>query len=186
MVHETGLRLLPGHIFLVVVALLAFVACEQEAETPTPPPMVSPTPVPSYEEALAGATKVSYYELTVNNADYIDRSVLLVGRASDCRHLFEDPDESGQYFQSARVYTASWYNDVWLDFRAPKVWEDDVIEFIGKVKGQKTLKPSGGGTRTIPQLFSWHVRVVATATPTPTTPEVQQGRTEPFGSGCPE
>lgn len=108
-----------------------------------------PGPTPTFQEAMAQATRVSYDDLFRNNDAYVGQRVHFRGK------IIQVVEGSGDNYDLRVNVTRSdygWDDTVYLHYSGPRLLEDDIIEFVGEVKGLRTYEAIFGNSITIPEL----------------------------------
>ena len=165
--HEGALilRTVQFAVWSGLVLLLA-VACTAERVqfiVPTPTPKATRTPIPiptpTFSQLKEQATSVSYDDLFRYNEDYIGQLVYYRGQIAQVQ------ERSGIMLLRVNVTQNqfSWEDDIRVDYRGQRLLEDDIVEFVGQVKGLWTSTAVLGNERTIPHVVARQLQLVAKA-----------------------
>ena len=145
--------LLAVGLFIGVIIALAVSSDGGSSAQSTPP-----APTPTFQEAVAQAREISYDDLFRNNDSYIGSIVHYRGKiiqvvegSGDNYNLRVDVTQ-GEYF---------WEDTVYLHYSGERLLEDDIIEFVGEVKGLKKYSAIFGNTVTIPELEVIQSRLIS-------------------------
>ena len=114
-----------------------------------------------FEDALSESTTIPYDELFRNNDSYLGQLVhsrgevvqVVEGWSDDTYDLRVNVTE-GDHF---------WEDTVYLNYSGERLLENDIIEFVGEVKGLKRYDAIFGNTVTVPEIETLKVRVVEKA-----------------------
>ena len=149
-----------GLLFLLVLLIvIGALVSSNEEEIGAQRPGSPPTPTPTFQEVLAQASTVSYDELFRNNERYVGTIVhyrgkveqVVEGRRDDSYELRVNVTE-GDYF---------WEDTVYLNYSGQRLLENDIIEFVGEVKGLKTYGAVFGQQITIPEIDVLQTRLAS-------------------------
>ena len=144
-------------IVIMIIIIAAIVSSGDGGGTAQSRP---PGPTPTFQEAMAQATLVSYDDLFRNNDAYIGQTVRFQGKIIQ---VVEGPGEDYQFRVNVTrgEYAWDWDDTVYLHYSGPRLLEDDIIEFVGEVKGLRTYEAIFGNNITIPELVVIQSRLVS-------------------------
>ena len=103
-------------------------------------------------------SNISYDELFRNNEEYIEQLVYYRGKVIQVQEPRGD-----NYVLRANITEGEflWEDTVFLHYSGPRLLEDDVIEFVGRVKGLRTYKAILGNSVTIPEIAIVQSRLIS-------------------------
>ena len=160
----------PALFIAILVALsTVFLACQTATEeateaTPTPaseshPTEATPTPAfeshpteaptPTFDELKAASIQLSYDDLFRDNEEHIGKSIWYTGEVIQ---IIEGDGDEYQLRVNVTEGEIFWDDTVFLRYSGPRLLEDDIIEFIGRVNGLITYETVMGNNVTIPAL----------------------------------
>ena len=125
-------------------------------------PTIAPTitPVLGLEELVQQASRLSYDEIFRNNEGYIGDLVYFEGEVVQVIL-------SGGSVNALRVNVTKdeyyWEDTVFLRYKGPRLLEDDIIEFVGRLEGLYTYEAINGASITLPELTVIESRLVTKA-----------------------
>jgi hypothetical protein len=148
-----------------------------------------------FDQARALAATLSYDDLFRNNETHVGKSVGFVGQV-----LQVIDGGEGKYQLRVNVTNSGffWTDTVFVRYSGSRLLENDIIEFVGVVRGLLTYDAILGNKVTIPDVEAVNTRLVAKGaatptpvpTPTPTaspspspTPMIGMSRTRPASVG---
>ena len=147
-----------GSLLVVMIAIVIIAALASSADGGGPTQSRSPGPTPTFQEAMAQATRVSYDDLFRNNAAYIGQKVHFRGKIIQ---VVEGPGDSYDLRVNVTQGQYIWEDTVYLHYSGSRLLEDDVIEFVGEVEGLRTYEAVFGNNITIPELVVIQSRLVS-------------------------
>ena len=112
----------------------------------------------SFETIKSNALNVSYGELMRNVENYQGKIVYYRGEVIQIAQNYGD-----NYVLRVSVTRDKyglWSDAVWVNYNGPRVLENDIIEFWGKVKGLKTYEAVLGNSVTVPEIDAIYLDVV--------------------------
>ena len=121
---------------------------------------VVPTPTPTFGDLASSASRVSYDDLFRNNHRHIGKVVYYEGE------VVQVIEQEGNV-RALRVKVTKddyyWKDTLYLHYSGPRVLEEDIIEFVGKVVGLYTYESVSGASITIPKVTMIQYRLVTKA-----------------------
>ena len=101
-------------------------------------------------------SSVSYDDLMRNNENYVDKIVNYEGKIIEATNIFSDT-----YVLLIGLDKPYYFDDiVYVNYAGPRVLEDDIVEFWGKVIGIKEYTAVLGNTIAIPEIDSMILEVI--------------------------
>ena len=164
--RSTGKRVLKwtglgcgGLITLLIILIIIGVVLDSEDDnvnSTNATPQLSSLP---FDRLVAMSTRVSYDDLFRNNERHIDALVYFRGQIVQ----IADHNRKDNYVLRVNVTETGffWEDAVYLHYSGPRVLEDDIIEFIGRVKGLKTYKAILGNSVTVPEISIIQAQLIA-------------------------
>ena len=143
-------------VVAIVIAIIAAIASSGDGGSSAS--SQPPGPTPTFQEAIAQATQVSYDDLFRNNDDYVGQVVHFEGE------IIQVVEGSGDNYDLRANVTRgeySWDDTVYLRYSGPRLLEDDIVEFVAEVKGLRTYEAIFGNRITIPELVVIQSRLVS-------------------------
>ncbi len=151
---------------LALVIIIAFVAAiaspgdEQGsgADIPDIGQTLDISPTLTFEELVSQASQVTYDELFRNNESYVGDFVHYRVRVVQVIEAGRD-----KYQLRANVTEGSylWEDTVFLHYSGDRLLEEDLIEFVGEVKGLITYEAVLGNQITIPEIDIIQARLIS-------------------------
>ena len=146
-------KLLYVTFLIAVVLLLACTTAHPPTLTPGPTWTPEPTPMATFEEQKAASALLSYDDLFRNNEEHIGKMVWYTGKVIQ---VIEGDGDEYQLRVNVTEGEIFWDDTVYLQYSGPRLLEDDIIEFVGRVNGLITYEAVMGNEVTIPA-----IRVIA-------------------------
>ena len=170
--------------FVILALALAAVSVACASEPGSTSAQVSDTgapataPAPTFEELQAAAFQLSYDDLFRNNEDHIGKTVWYTGQVIQ---VVEGDGNEYQLRVNVTKDNGFWDDTMFLRYTGPRLLEDDIIEFVGKVNGLVTYEAIMGNQVTIPDIAVIESRVVSgdASGPTPTPITITASRSTP-------
>lgn len=134
-----------------VIAILAAIGSQTQEQSLKVPEL-------SQAEIKAQAqSDVNYDDLLRNNANYVNVIVHYKGKILQTQNVFGDT-----YALRIGVTESTfiWSNPIWVNYAGPRVLENDVVEFWGKVKGIKSYTAVLGQPVEIPEVDAMILEVI--------------------------
>ena len=167
---------MPQYLMALLI-LVSVLACSNGTASPpqasTQKPAPTPTPTASFEQLKEVSEQISYDDLFRNNENHVGKQVWFKGKIIQ---VIEDGKDEYQLRANVTPDGTFWDDTVFLSYEGPRLLEDDLIEFIGKVEGLVTYEAVLGQEITIPALsvltakrFTQSSALVNTVTPPKTT-----------------
>ena len=107
----------------------------------------------TFEEQKAASALLSYDDLFRNNEEHIGKTVWYTGKVIQ---VIEGDGDEYQLRVNVTEGETFWDDTVFLQYSGPRLLEDDIIEFVGRVNGLITYEAVMGNEVTIPA-----IRVIA-------------------------
>lgn len=140
------LAIILGVVFLGCVACVIFgltILSTPTYETTTTPTMTT-------EELKAAAEQIPYDELARNTGNHIGEFVYYRGKVVQVVEGFGQ--QMGLRVEVTEGEYGFWDDLVWVNYKGPRLLEDDIINFWGKVEGRYSYETVLGATVTIPEI----------------------------------
>ena len=147
-----------GGLLAIMIAIVIIAAITSSGDGGGTAQSRPPGPTPTFQEAMAQATRVSYDDLFRNNAAYIGQKVHFQGKIIQ---VVEGPGDSYDLRVNVTQGQYTWDDTVYLRYSGPRLLEDDIIEFVGEVEGLRTYEAVFGNNITIPELAVIQSRLVS-------------------------
>lgn len=148
-----------GGILLALIVILGIIgAITSAGEDENSSPVSAVLPTLTFQEVQSEASQVTYDDLFRNNESYLGelvhyrgQVVQVVEAGGDDYRLRVNVTE-GAYF---------WEDTVFLHYSGARLLEDDIVEFVGEVKGLITYEAVLGNQITIPEIQSVQTRLIS-------------------------
>jgi hypothetical protein len=133
-----------------------------DSSTPTPTatsaPVLSPTPTSTFAERKERALEPSYRDLLRNIDGYVSELVYYQGQVTQV--VSRDGNS-----HVLRVYVTPgefefWQDDVILEYLGPRLLEQDIVEFVAVVFGERSYTTVLGASRTVPWLIAMDLQLL--------------------------
>lgn len=141
-------------LFIGAIGSLLLMACTPITADPTPTEFAER----SFEELVQLANSPGYDNLFRNNEQYIDE---LVSYRAEIVQVVELGSNDYQLRANVTEGRFLWEDTVFLRYSGTRILEEDIIEFVGQVKGLSTYESIFGQRITIPDISVVRLRVIS-------------------------
>ena len=118
----------------------------------------TPTPIESPEDFKTSAkTDLSYDELARNTESYIGQRVYYRGKVVQ---VVEQGGDKAVLRVNVTEKEYGWWDDtVWVNYKGPRVLEDDIVKFWGIIEGRRKYRAVLGNEVVIPEITAKYLEI---------------------------
>ena len=116
------------------------------------------TPIMNVEEIKATAKQIPYDELARNTESYIGEIIYYKGKVVQV--IEESGQKMGLRVEVTEGEYGIWDDLVWVNYEGPRLLEDDIIHFWGRVEGRYSYITVLGATVTIPEITALELSII--------------------------